>query len=43
MVGITPQIGVNVPTGQQAQSGVENFTKADAQAVESAQQRGSAG
>lgn len=34
MVGITPQIGVNVPTGDQAQSGVENFTEADAQTVE---------
>src|SRR5262249_51303419 len=31
MIGITPQIGVNVPTPQQANSGVENFTEADAQ------------
>ncbi len=33
MIGITPQIGVNVPTGQQAESGVENFTLADAREV----------
>jgi hypothetical protein len=33
MIGITPQIGVNVPTGDQAQSGVENFTLNDASEV----------
>jgi hypothetical protein len=41
MIGVTPQIGVNVPTPDQSQSGVENFTEADAQALEAfAQEQG---